>query len=187
MPKITRVITDVDECLLAYRPGFLEVNPGYEDIFVFPTDLNEAFRNSENLKHLKPMPGAVEFVKALNHAGIPIDIVTSLGNEPAARENRLHNLNQVFGEGAFDNIHILPYRVSKTEALAKLGYDPATTAFVDDYIVHLNESPYVNIWHFVPENNMPDATAEQLKVVTKKVDTMDQAAEFILGYGGDPS
>ena len=183
--KITRVITDCDECLLAYRPAFLALYPEFADTFVFPTELNAAFRQSDAIRSLDPMPGALEFVDALHEAGIPIDIISSLGDEPAARENRLYNLNSVFGSDAFDKIHILPYRMSKAEALAALNYDPETTAFVDDFVEHLTESPYINIWHhspkLMPAHQQP--TPEILAHITVTVHSMSAAAEFILNHG----
>ena len=186
MSKINRVIIDYDECLAIYRKGFLAVHPEYAGIFVFPKDLNLAFRQSDGLKYLEAMPGAVEFVKAMNAARIPVDILTSLGDEPAAIKNREYNIEYLFGRKAFDNVHFLPYRVHKDEALEGLGYNPETTAFVDDFVPNFVGSPYINIWwrveYFGDPEGVPEPTPEILSWVKKEVLSLQEAIDFILKY-----
>ena len=185
MRKITRVITDCDECLVDYRGGFLAVHPELAETYIFPAELNAAFRQSDAIRNLAPVPGSMDFVKAINDALIPIDIVTSLGNEPIAFENRMHNLDNLFGRRAFDKIHVLPYRASKRQVLTELGYDPQTTVFIDDHLGHLMESPYINVWLHCPNFDPTKPTPEMLSHVAKEVSSMREAAEFVLNYGRD--
>jgi len=183
MKKITRVITDCCDCLLDYRGGFLKKHPEYRDTFIFPAELNLAFRTSDAIRNLEPCDGAKEFVSKLLGGGLEIDIVSSLGNEPGVRENRLINLDKVFGPKSFGEIHILPYRADKSEALNGLGYDPDATVFIDDALVHLEQSRYLNIWNRSnPGNKDTRPTAEQMKHIWKIAAGMSEAADIILGH-----
>lgn len=77
---------------------------------------------------LPPIPGAVEGVRELKSMGLTLRVITSCSADPAVRQRRIRNLDDVFGADAFDDIICLDMGVSKAEALRA----QALSAWIED-------------------------------------------------------
>jgi 5'(3')-deoxyribonucleotidase len=80
-------------------------------------ELVEAFNNSEYIRNLKPLPGAVEYVAKLVEQGYEFHVITSLSDCPEAKGRRLMNLTEVF-PGAIASLECLSCGADKDEALS---------------------------------------------------------------------
>lgn len=175
MKKIKNIICDCDDVLLEYRKGFLKVYPECENMYIFPTEKNKAFRMSEEFSNLPPCQGAVEFIKKVKSSGYKIDIVTSVGNEDGVREKRIRNLNSIFGEDAFNEIIVLSYFDSKAEVLSKLP----KSFFIDDMAKNFIGSLHVNIHKNIEADN--SQTPSDVNIV-KSINHIEEALDFIINY-----
>ena len=86
--------------------------------------------------NLKPLPGAIEAVKAIQEAGFKIAIVTALPE--AAKESRLLNLKNYLGLVP-DEIHCVGMGMSKGDKLREINPD----VFIDDRIDYLASAPFI--------------------------------------------
>lgn len=143
---MTHFILDCDDTLLDWLSGFREYLAD-RDIYVDPASpttwslaewigCGEAsalswvrrFNTSPAFAKLKPLPGAVEFVKSLKAAGHSASVLTCCG--PASKRARVINLNAVFGHKSFK--WIVPLEIGES----KLEYLFQDDAFVDDAFHH---------------------------------------------------
>lgn len=81
----------------------------------------EAFAN------IDPIQGAVEGVRRLAGDGWDLTVLTSMSDDPAARAQRVRNLEMHFGP-VFRDVIALPFSADKDPALASM----APSIFVDD-------------------------------------------------------
>jgi len=131
------ILSDCDGVLLRWLPGFErfmdakgyvkiprtdnEYNLGkrynvtYEESRVLVREYNE----SDLMKDLPPMPGAVEYVKRLNERhGFRFTVITAMSENPIACKNRTENLVKYFGD-VFDEVKCLDIGTIKYAELSR--------------------------------------------------------------------
>jgi len=80
-------------------------------------ELVEIFNNSDHIRNLKPLPGAVEYVTKLVEQGYEFHVITSLSDSPEAKGKRFMNLTETF-PGAIASLECLSCGADKDEALS---------------------------------------------------------------------
>jgi len=132
------ILTDCDGVLLEWNTAFeaYMVDAGYERIpntdqhynlswrfdatFEQVRELVTQFNESPDISQLHPLPGAKETVDRLHKLGFRFICITSLSDDPMAKQYRTHNLMHEFGN-VFDDLICLPVGESKGHILEKWG------------------------------------------------------------------
>ena len=127
------LILDVDETLLGwaepfkrwmFRRGHDAVGPGcvtYNGLSRYEImRLIEIFNLSEHFGGLKPMPGAIEAVAALQDSGKfeKTVVLSACGVHPTTQLHRLLNLSRFF---VFDEFYAIPLEASKEDHFRRLS------------------------------------------------------------------
>jgi len=134
MKKI--ILTDADGVLVFWNKGFEEFmeSKGYKIITGHEGDyqisskygitsheghlLVREFNEGPNIAHLEPFADSVKYVKNLADDGFRFIVVTSLSDDPRAKQNRVKNLTDIFGD-IFDEINCIKMGSSKDKELQR--------------------------------------------------------------------
>jgi len=111
------ILTDADGVLVDWLTGFGEymaargfvrkpntdheyvIGKRYEDLSISDGHaIVHEYNNSSAIRNMPPMPGAQENIAALAEEGYTFTVITSLSDQPHARDNRIHNLETHFGK-----------------------------------------------------------------------------------------
>lgn len=133
-PKEKIILTDVDGCLLDWNTEFhcwME-NKGYnkmtnatmiEDQYnIAVSDVRKfitEFNNSESIQHLPVFLDADYYVEKLKMLGYKFICITSIGTNENIKQNRIKNLQNLFGEKTFLDFVFLATYADKKEILEK--------------------------------------------------------------------
>lgn len=146
MDKI--ILTDVDGVLLDWEAKFdtwirrqgYKFNPTYNSQY----DINsrygiphgqglalvEKFNSGSDFESLAPWKDSVEYVKRLAAEGWQFIAITTAGEHPWTHGLRWSNLINVFGEGVFKSLHVLPIHGDKGTELVK--YKDSRLYWIED-------------------------------------------------------
>lgn len=116
MEKEKLILTDIDGVWLRWDEGFMKYAidngltyiPGtdqyynlakrFEEDWDTVVDLVNRFNHSDHMGDLQPLPGAAEYAKKLVAEGFKFIAITSLSDRPSAKEQRVKNLQKLFGD-----------------------------------------------------------------------------------------
>lgn len=131
------ILTDVDGVLLDWEAKFdswiqqqgYKFNPVHDSQYDINTRYGiphgegqawvEKFNSSSDFESLAPWKDSVEYVKRLAAEGWQFIAITTAGDHPWTHGLRWNNLINVFGEGVFKSLHVLPIHGDKGTELAK--------------------------------------------------------------------
>jgi len=131
------ILTDVDGVLLDWEEKFktwimrqgYKFNPTYDshyginERYGIPHGLGlqlvEKFNSSSDFESLPPWRDSVDYVKKLATEGWQFVAITTAGEHPWTHGLRWSNLINVFGEGVFKSLHVLPIHGDKSVELKK--------------------------------------------------------------------
>lgn len=77
------------------------------------------FNESDHVKNLPPFRDSIKGVNLLMELGYRFVAITNIGGSKQSAYNRTHNLNEVFGDGVFEEIICLPMGESKYKTLMR--------------------------------------------------------------------
>jgi len=147
------LILDVDGVLLDYEKAFnrffglgmefWEMKRNESEVAI---PMYHYFNDSDAFGLIGPVTGAREGVQLARRLFDNVVAVTACGDSEVTRERRVANLNRVFGEWAFDEIHVLPVASSKYEVFEE--YQGGPVMLVDDSARHI-KTGMENDWHCV--------------------------------------
>jgi len=142
------ILTDCDGVLLDWEEKFkiwiqrlgYKFNPAYDshysvnDRYGIPhglgSDLVGKFNSSSDFESLAPWRDSVEYVKKLSSEGWQFVVITTAGEHPWTYGLRMNNLINVFGEGVFKSLHVLPLHSDKGTELVK--YQDSKLYWIED-------------------------------------------------------
>lgn len=147
------ILTDVDGVLLNWEWAFdiwmgehgHRISPGNEQKYSIGKrygldddtgkKLIKTFNESASIGFLPPLRDAIYYVRKLHEVhGYVFRCITSLSLNTNAQKLRRMNLEKLFGETVFDNIHFLDTDADKDEALEK--YRETGLYFIEDKILN---------------------------------------------------
>lgn len=129
------ILTDCDGVLLDWEKGFdswitrqgYRFNPSFKSVYSINErygiphgkgmELVERFNHGSDFEHLEPWRDSVEYVKRLALEGWKFVVITTAGTHPWTYGLRWSNLVNVFGEGVFESLHVLPVHADKSDVL----------------------------------------------------------------------
>lgn len=95
-------------------------------------ELATEFNNSTEILAIRPLRDAVEYVTKLHQEGYVFHVITSLSDQPLAKEFRRLNLETIFGKGVFTRLVCLETGAGKEETLAE--YAGSGLFWIEDMI-----------------------------------------------------
>lgn len=146
MDKI--ILTDCDGVLLDWEEKFktwverlgYNFNPAYNSHYSINerygiphglgSELVGQFNSGSDFESLAPWRDSVEYVKRLSSEGWQFVVITTAGEHPWTYGLRMNNLINVFGEGVFKSLHILPLHSDKGTELVK--YQGSKLCWIED-------------------------------------------------------
>ena len=132
------------------------------------------FNRSPMFSKLRPMPGAVEFVRDLIAAGHTASVITCCGVTSAIKSARWVNLVTEFGEDAFTDITMLDLGEWKLEHLVHQSKLPGPRVFVDDNFGHAQSGVIANITSYcVRRNHNREMEARHAPTEVRWIDGFD--------------
>lgn len=140
------ILSDVDDCILDWLTSFREwcAYKGLKTRGDRPTNYNletwlpkgadvlgliNEFNRSPHFGLLLPFPDARSVLPRFKESGHPIVAITSCSSEPAVVAMRKRNLDEIFGENFFENVHCIDLGESKKSRLKKY---PDGSLWVED-------------------------------------------------------
>lgn len=128
------ILTDADGCLVNWNKSFetflagkgfprlpgteaeysIAIRHGISNNQAF--EFLKEFNESEHIAELEAFADSVEYVTKLANLGFRFTVVTSISSHPLAKENRITNLKNLFGD-VFDEVHCLEMGESKAHIL----------------------------------------------------------------------
>lgn len=155
MDKI--ILTDCDGVLLDWEEKFktwvqrlgYKFNPAYDSHYSINerygiphglgSELVEKFNSSSDFESLAPWRDSVEYVKKLSSEGWQFVVITTAGVHPWTYGLRMNNLINVFGEGVFKSLHVLPLHSDKGTELVK--YQGSKLYWIEDKLSNAELGP----------------------------------------------
>lgn len=131
------ILTDVDGVLLDWIGGFekyMKSNYGLETVDASSYDIDKRFgittsdggfsyiqdfNHSPLIGQLDPQRDAQFFVRKMVQLGYQFIVITSLSKRDTSCNDRIENLNRVFGDGAFEDFVFLDIGEHKVDALKR--------------------------------------------------------------------
>ena len=92
--------------------------------------LGQEFNQSDHLQSLLPIHGAQCGIRDICDLGFSIIAVTSVGDTEKVKQNRIKNLEGVFGKNTFKEVICLPYGGDKFETL--MQWKDSKIPFIED-------------------------------------------------------
>jgi hypothetical protein len=142
------ILTDCDGVLLDWEKGFdrwiqrqgYQFNPVYKSYYSINQrygiphgkgmELVEKFNHGSDFEQLEPWRDSVEYVKRLAGEGWKFVVITTAGTHPWTHGLRWTNLINVFGEGVFESLHVLPIHGDKGDVLG--NYKDSGLYWIED-------------------------------------------------------
>lgn len=148
------ILTDVDGVLLDWMSAFDEhmltlgfvTDPEFKDDYRlslrYGTSMEHIdalvreFNSSDAMLSLAPLPYAVEYVQALHEKGYTFIAITAMSSCATAKEKRIKNLDQVFGQGVFDHSQMQCLNPHDSKYFFLKKWQDTGLFWVDDHFMH---------------------------------------------------
>lgn len=194
------ILTDVDGVLLNWTKGFTEwmdkkgFQPTRGQEFswcigqrfnlgegIDETQFVKEFNNSASIAFLEPFRDAIDGVKQLTNHGYKFYALTSLSSNPHAGALRKYNLENVFGEGVFTDIHCLSVGSPKALALYELSIRYPNAWWIDDHPHNVEDGAGVGLRSILVDHIF---NREAVLTGAKRFATWNDISNHILFHDG---
>lgn len=127
----------------------------------------EAFNSSEAMLDLPPFKDSLKYIRKLKDDGFDFIATTSMGTDKSSHAYRRENLNNVFGEDAFSEVHCLPLMKSKLPVLSR--WKNSNAFWIEDSVTNAKEGAQIGLRSILIEApyNTLDGEVQGVTVVSQ--------------------